>query len=445
MKLSFKGGVHPLAHMHHGKNLTDKKPIEVMDAPKRIVLAMAQHIGAPAKPIVHVGDRILKGQKIAEPGGFVSVPIHSGVSGVVTDIAPMPNVAGRDVLSVVIENDFKEETVPGFGENRDISGLDAKALVGLIQEAGIVGMGGATFPTHVKLSPPPEKPIDVLIVNGAECEPFLTADHRALLENTDELIEGLKICMKILNVKNGIIGIENNKKDAIKVVKEACKGQPVEVNVLKVKYPQGGEKQLIQAITGREVPSGGLPMDIGAVVLNVSTCIAIYQALKKNIPLIERVVTVTGSVKNPKNLRVKLGTCFEEAFTYCGGFTEKIEKVLVGGPMMGLTQYSLAVDVIKGTNGLLALGESLAKTPEQVNCIRCARCVDVCPAGLIPLVMNAYVIKGDYDMALKYHVMDCIECGACSYICPSKRYLAESFKLAKSQINKKRKANSAKA
>ncbi len=445
MKLSFKGGVHPLSNMHHGKYLTDKKPIEVMDAPKRIVLAMAQHIGAPAKPIVHVGDRVLKGQKIAEPGGFVSVPIHSSCSGEVVDIAPMPNVAGRDVLSVVIENDFKEETVPEYGKERDISKLDAKALVGLIQEAGIVGMGGATFPTHVKLSPPPEKPIDTVIVNGAECEPFLTADHRALLENTDELIEGLKICMKILGVKTGMIGIENNKKDAIKVIMDACKDQPVEVKVLKVKYPQGGEKQLIQAITGREVPSGGLPMDIGAVVLNVSTCIAIYRALKMNIPLIERVVTVTGSVKNPKNLKVKLGTCFEDAFTYCGGFTEKIVKVLVGGPMMGLAQYTLAVDVIKGTNGLLALGESLAKTPEQVNCIRCARCVDVCPAGLMPLVMNAYAIKGDYDMALKYHVMDCIECGACSYICPSKRYLAESFKLAKAQINKKRKANSAKS
>jgi len=444
MKLSFKGGVHPLSGMHHGKYLTDTKPIEVMTAPKRVVLAMAQHIGAPAKPIVHVGDRVLKGQKIAEPGGFVSVPIHSSCSGKVTDIAPMPNVSGRNVLSVVIENDFQEETINGYGEDRDIEGLDAKALTAMIQEAGIVGMGGATFPTHVKLSPPPEKSIDTLIVNGAECEPFLTADHRALLEYTDQLIEGLKICMRILGVKKGIIGIENNKKDAIKKVREACENEPIDVQVLKVKYPQGGEKQLIQAITKREVPSGGLPMDIGVVVMNVTTCIAIYQALKKNIPVIERVVTVSGSVKEPKNLKVKLGTGFQEIFEYCGGFTEKIDKVLVGGPMMGLAQYTLEVDVIKGTNGLLALGESLAKTPPQVNCIRCARCVDVCPAGLVPLMMNAYAIRGDYENAQKLNVMDCIECGACSYICPSKRYLTESFKLAKMQINKKKKAQAGK-
>lgn len=444
MNLSFKGGVYPLSGMHHGKYLTDHKQIEIMDAPKRVVLAMVQHIGAPALPIVKVGDRVLKGQKIAEASGFVSVPVHASCSGSVADIAPMPNVSGKKVMSVVIENDFKEETVPGFGKERDIEGLDAKALTAMIQEAGIAGMGGATFPAHVKLSPPPEKPIDTLIVNGAECEPFLTADHRVLLEYPDQMIAGLKICMRILNVKKGIVGIENNKKDAIKKVREACANEPIAVRVLKVKYPQGGEKQLIQAITGREVPSGGLPMDIGAVVMNVSTCIAIYQALKKNIPLIERVVTVSGSVKTPKNLMVKLGTSFEDIFAYCGGFTEKIEKVLVGGPMMGIAQYTLAVDVIKGTNGLLALGKSLTKTPEQSNCIRCARCVDVCPAGLLPLTMNAFAMRGDYDKTLEYNVMDCIECGACSYICPSKRYLTESFKLAKMQINKRKRAQAGK-
>ena len=444
MKLSFKGGIHPLSSIHHGKYLTDTCALETMPAPKVLSFPISQHIGAPAKPIVSVGDRVLVGQKIAEPAAFVSVPVHSSVSGMVTEIAEKPHILGRPVLSIVVENDFKDEKVPGYGETRDISKLDKKSLIGLIQEGGIVGMGGATFPTHVKLSPPDDKPIEYVIVNAAECEPFLTADHRALLEKTDEIIKGLQIVMDILGVKSGIIGIENNKKDAIVKMKDAVKDLPITVKTLKVKYPQGGEKQLIQAITKREVPSGGLPMDIGVVVLNTSTCIAIYQALVKQIPLTERIVTVTGIVKKPSNLVVKVGTSFGDVCEYVGGFTEQVEKLITGGPMMGIAQYSLDVAVIKGTSGILALGKKLATFPAQVNCIRCTACVTACPAGLLPLTMNQYILRADYDMAEKYNVMDCIECGACSYICPSNRYLTQSFKLGKMQILKQRKAQSAK-
>ncbi len=331
MNLSFKGGIHPLSSIHHGKYLTDASALETMPAPKVLSFPISQHIGAPAKPIVEVGDRVLMGQKIAEASAFVSVPVHSSVSGTVIEIVQKPHILGRPVLSIVVENDFKDEKVPGFGETRDISKLDKKELVGLIQENGIVGMGGATFPTHVKLSPPDDKPIDYLIVNAAECEPFLTADHRALLEKTEDIINGLQIVMKILGVDHGIIGIENNKKDAIAKMKDAVKGLPITVKTLRVKYPQGGEKQLIQAITKREVPSGGLPMDIGAVVLNTSTCIAIYQALVKQIPLIERIVTVTGIVNHPSNLIVRVGTSFGDVCEYVGGFTEKVEKLITGG------------------------------------------------------------------------------------------------------------------
>jgi Na+-translocating ferredoxin:NAD+ oxidoreductase subunit C len=444
MNLSFKGGIHPLSSIHHGKYLTDQAALEIMPAPKVLSFPISQHIGAPAKPIVEVGDRVLMGQKIAEAAAFVSVPVHSSVSGTVIEIAQKAHILGRPVLSIVVENDFKDEKVPGYGETRDISKLDKKELVGMIQEGGIVGMGGATFPTHVKLSPPDDKPIDYLIVNAAECEPFLTADHRALLEKTDDIIKGLQVVMKILGVQRGIIGIENNKKDAIAKVRAAVKGLPITVKTLRVKYPQGGEKQLIQAITKREVPSGGLPMDIGAVVLNTSTCIAIYQALVKQIPLIERIVTVTGIVNRPSNLIVRVGTSFGDVCEYVGGFTERVEKLITGGPMMGIAQYSLDVSVIKGTSGILALGKGLAVFPAQVNCIRCTRCVQACPAGLLPLTMNQYILRADYESAEKYHVMDCIECGACSYICPSNRYLTQSFKLGKMQILKQRKAQSAK-
>jgi Na+-translocating ferredoxin:NAD+ oxidoreductase subunit C len=434
MKLSFKGGIHPLTKIHHGKYLTEKKPIEKMPVSKDIVISTAQHIGAPAKPIVKVGQKVLMGQMIGEATGFVSVPVHASVSGTVVDISERPHILGKDALSIVIENDFNDEKVESYGKPREYETMEPKEIVNLIKEGGLVGMGGATFPTHVKLSPPPDKKIDVLIVNGAECEPFLTSDHRAMLEMGEQIVKGLKIAMKILDVKDGYIGIENNKKNAIVVMEKHCKDEPITIKTLKVKYPQGGEKQLIKAITKREVPSGGLPMDIGAVVLNASTCIAMHQAVEKNMPLIERSITVTGCVKEPKNLQVRVGTKFEDIFEYCGGFSQQVEKILVGGPLMGLAQYSLETATVKGVSGLLALDEKTAAMPEQSNCIRCAKCVTACPAGLLPLYMNLYAIKADYDNTEKLNVMDCIECGACSYICPSKRYLTQSFKLAKVQI-----------
>jgi len=426
---TFKGGIHP----PENKWLTEEKPIVDAKAPQRVIIPLSQHTGAPCKATVMIGQEVKKGQMIGEPGGFVSSPVHSSISGKVIAIGNFPHPAGKDSPSIVIENDGKDEWFEGIKENPDYLSLGADYLRKIVMEAGIVGLGGAAFPTHVKLSPPKEKRIDAVILNGAECEPYLTSDHRLMLERTKDILEGLKIIMKILGVSRGYIGIEENKPDAIKRMKEVIsKEDNLEVIGLRVKYPQGAEKQLIKAILGREVPSGGLPMDVGVVVQNVGTAAAIYNACRYGRPLIERVVTVTGrGVNEPKNLRVRIGTPFSQLIEECGGLKDSYGKVIAGGPMMGIAQISTEVPVIKGTSGILVLLREEAEKAEYLPCFRCGRCIDVCPMNLQPSLLSILIERGRYDEAKENNLLDCFECGSCAYVCPAKRPLVQFMKLAK--------------
>ncbi len=430
-KKTFKGGVHPPAR----KELTAKSPIAAMPLPEEVVLPLSQHLGAPAKPLVQPNDRVKTGQKIAEAGGFVSVPLHSTISGTVKEIGEFPHPTLGLSLGIKIEGDGEDEWDEGIMERANYSGLNPEELREIIKEAGIAGMGGAAFPTHVKLSPPQEKPIDTFILNGAECEPFLTADQRLMLENGEGILEGMKLIMKALGCKKGFIGIECNKPEAIKNLQRLSSAYGYEVVPLKVKYPQGGEKQLIKAITGREVPLGGLPMDVGCVVHNVGTAYAVYEAVAKGKPLIERVVTVTGTiVKNPKNLRTRIGTTFAQLIEECGGTTEKVGKLINGGPMMGIAVETDQVPVIKGTSGVLVLSQKEVSYSQPRPCIYCGRCVDICPMGLMPNVIGNLAEKERFTETKDYGVLDCIECGSCSYVCPAKRNLVHLFKYAKAKL-----------
>lgn len=435
--LSFKGGIHP----PHFKKLTEKLSIEDAPEPKRVIIPMQQHIGAPCEPIVKAGDKVFVGQKIGETKAFVSAPIHSSVSGVVKQIAIM-TTAGGDVQCIVIESDGLNSVHENVIPKGDINNLTGKEILSIIKEAGIVGLGGATFPTHVKLSPPPEKKIDTIILNGAECEPFLTADHRLMLENPDKIVYGLRAMMKVVNVHTAYIGIENNKPDAIEIMKNIVKNElNIHVVGLVTKYPQGAEKQLIYACTKREVPSGGLPMDIGVIVNNVGTASAIADAIQTGMPLIQRITTVTGKgIKTPKNLSIKVGTSIREIIEYCGGYNENPGKIILGGPMMGLAQYTDELPVTKGTSGILVMTQDDARLPEPEPCIRCGKCIEVCPINLQPLFLSAYSLQNMHETAEKYNALDCIECGSCSYICPSKRPLLQSIRVSKREIiAKKRK------
>ena len=439
-RLSFKGGTHPPG----GKELTQHKAIEKAQAPQVVTILLQQHIGAPCEPIVKRGDYVKMGQKIGEPKGFVSAPVHSSVSGTVKSIELVPSATGSKVMAVIIENDGLDTLDDGIAPF-DYNKLSPKDLKQIVLDSGIVGMGGAAFPTHVKLSPPENKKIDSVILNGAECEPYLTADHRLMLEEPEKIVCGLKIIMKILGVENGYIGIEDNKPDAIESMRKAAAGEPgISVKALKTKYPQGAEKQLIFAITGRQVPSGGLPMDVGIVVNNVGTAAAICKAVETGMPLIERVVTVSGrGVKEPKNLLVRIGTSFEDVINQCGGMVEKPARLISGGPMMGLAQYTTAVPVTKGTSGILVLTEDEVRDPRPDPCIRCGKCVEACPINLMPIFLSGHALKGDYDAAEDLHVLDCIECGSCSFVCPSKRPLVQSIRVAKREVINKRKRSNA--
>ncbi len=438
-KLTFKGGIHPLKAIHHGKYLSEKNAVEKCSVPEEIILPLSQHIGAPSVPVVKVGDKVDMGQMIADASGYVSVPSFSSVSGTVKAIEPRPHISGRPGMSIVIENDFEDRLYPGIKSPGKLADLSPKEIVDIIKGAGIVGMGGAAFPTHVKLSPPPEKKIDTLIVNGAECEPYLTADHRIMLEHPDEVVRGLEAVMKALDVKNAYIAIEDNKRDAIAAVSKAAQGKNIDVVTMCVKYPQGAEKQLIYAVTKRQIPSGGLPMDVGAVVINAGSAYQICLAIEQGLPLFERVITVTGSVNNPSNLLVRLGTPISHVIGFVGGFSGKIEKLIAGGPMMGITQHSLDAPVMKGTSGLLALDTDMVRSAEESSCIRCGKCVYVCPMGLQPYLLSDYSQHDRFEDAEKNHVLDCIECGSCAYVCPANRHLVQEMSLAKSQIMQKRK------
>lgn len=426
----FKGGVHP----PENKLQTENQAIETLKAPKMVYIPLLQHIGAPLTPNVKVGDRVLKGQKIADSEAFMSVPVHATVSGVVKKIEVLPFPLMGTMNTVVIENDEKDE----WCELEKISNWEEatkEELLALIREKGIVGLGGATFPTHIKLNPPADQKIDTLLLNGAECEPYLNSDNRVMIEYPEKVVTGIKIMKHILNVKNAYIGIEDNKEEAIKIMKKACEGEDIEVVPLKTKYPQGGEKSLIKAILDRKVPSGKLPSSVGVVVNNTTTAAAIYDAVVNGLPIVEKVVTVSGlGVKENKNLKVVIGTPILDLMEYCGYNEEVTEKVVMGGPMMGMPQYTLDVPVIKGTSGLLALTEKEMNIYEPKPCISCGKCVTVCPMSLEPLMYVKLAKASNWEGMKDYNLMDCVECGSCAFICPANRPLTEAIKIGKAKL-----------
>ncbi len=433
---TFPGGIHPHDLKHYSKD----RHIEEMPLPKKVIIPLSQHIGAISNPIVKHGDEVLVGQKIAEPGGFVSIPMHASISGKVTKIDKFPHPTGIMAMGIEITSDEKDNWIK-LEDDENYMELSVDEMKKRVADAGICGMGGAGFPTHVKLSPPPEKPIDTLIVNGVECEPYLTADYRIMLEHTDDIINGLKILKKILGAKKGIVGIEVNKPDAIKLFKKLLKNESdIKVIGLKLKYPQGAEKQLIYAATKRRVPNkGGLPMDIGVVVQNVGTAIAVYEAVRYKKPLIDRVITVSGKiVKNPKNVKARIGVLFSELLDFCDGTYEEIGKVISGGPMMGFAIPSLETPMTKGSSGLILFNKKEAHKEEESTCLRCGRCVDVCPMNLVPSLIAHNVRHEDWEMAEKYGVMDCMKCGSCAYVCPSHIKLIQWIDIGKIKVTEKR-------
>jgi electron transport complex protein RnfC len=426
---SFRGGVHP----DPSKDRTASSHIQVAPLPGRVVIPLAQG-GAPCEPLVKKGDSVLAGQKIGESQSFVSAPVHASVSGKVVGIETRLIPTGREVPCVVIESDGADTWVETEAQDLEVmTGDDLKAV---IREAGLVGMGGAMFPTHVKVSPPPGKAFDAVIINGAECEPFLTCDHRLMVEEPEKIVLGLQAWLKVTGADHGFIGIESNKPDAIAALQAAASGDDrIEVVKLVCKYPQGSEKQLIEAVRGRQVPSGGLPVDAGALVQNVGTTHALATAILTGRPLVERVVTVTGgaALMNPANLRVRIGTLFSELLLQCG-LEGEVGKLISGGPMMGVALPSAEVPVIKGTSGILVLTPTEAEIPPEKPCIRCGRCVDACPIGLVPTFLDQFSRKEMWDRAEEHHIVDCIECGSCAYACPSKRHLVPALRLGKAEV-----------
>ncbi len=434
---TFKGGTHP----HDFKELAKNQKIAECDVPTEVIVPMAQHIGAPAKVLVKATDEVKRGQLIGEPAGFVSAGVHSPVSGKVKKIIQCNTPIGTTCQAVLIENDGKDEWADGCNVDTDVSTLSSADICKKVAWAGIVGMGGATFPTHVKLSPPPEKKIDAVILNGVECEPYLTSDYRLMLEKPETIVEGLKLLLKAVDCKNGYIGIEANKEDAFRIMDKLCKemsgdGITLIAELLEVKYPQGAEKQLIKAILDREVPSGGLPMDVGVVVQNVATASAVYEACSKNRPLTERIVTATGDgVKEPKNFLARIGTPAKYLLGKCG-FKENVNKLIYGGPMMGMAHFDLEMPVNKGMSGILSLCN--AEVYEHRRCIRCGRCVEGCPQQLLPSELSLVIESGRFNDSKDINVLDCIECGVCTYVCPARRPIVQWIKLAKYELNRQR-------
>ena len=427
MKLpTFRGGVHPPER----KELSQNASLTVLPLPETVYVFLANHAGIPAKPVVKTGDKVKTGQLIAESEGFISAHLHSPVTGEVREIAKYyhPTLSKPEdaiVIQRTSEDDW--ELLGGTGSCDDFS---SREIVDRIQRAGIVGLGGAMFPTNVKLSPPAEKKIDLLVINGAECEPYLTIDYRYMLERSEGIIEGTRAIMKALGVSRAIIGIEDNKPEAISKMKVASNGSNIVVKALKTKYPQGAEKQLIYALEKRVVPSGGLPLDVGVVVDNVGTAYAVYEALEAGRPLVERGVTLTGEgLKNPMNVVARIGTMTQELIEFAGGMLEGVDRVVFGGPMMGVTIPKLDVPIVKGTSGVTVMKETAPL--EEFPCIRCGRCTFVCPMNLQPFLLNLYGSNRLYDKAVENGLMDCIECGSCSYGCPANIELVKNFKLHK--------------
>ena len=436
-KLTFVGGIHPF----DGKSLTKKKRIKDILPTGDLVYPLSQHIGAPAKAVVKKGDHVLAGQVLAESGGFVSAPILSSVSGTVKAIEPRRVVTGDLVMSIVVENDGKYEDV-GFAPKANVDKLSKQEILDLIRDAGIVGMGGAGFPTHVKLSPKNPDGIHYVIANCAECEPYLTSDYRRMVEEPMKLVEGLKIILRLFDNAKGIIAVEDNKSDCIETLTKLTKDEPyISVKTLKTKYPQGGERQLIYAVTGRKVNASMLPADVGCIVNNVDTIVAVYHAVAEGRPLIERIVTVTGdAVKSPRNFRVKIGTSYQDILEQAGGFGVTPEKIICGGPMMGFGMFQLDVPTTKTSTALLAFQRDDVSRAKPTACINCGRCVEVCPGRVVPSKLADYAEHFDEEAFLENYGMECCECGCCSYVCPAKRPLTQEIKsMRKLQLAKRKK------
>jgi electron transport complex protein RnfC len=435
LKTFAKGGVHPPEN-----KISEKSKIKDLPLPETVSIPLSQHLGTPSKPVVEKGEQVKTGQVIAQNVGFVSSNIHSSVSGKVVKIDDVLTTSGYKRKAIVIntEGDEWDKGIDTGKELKTDISFSSEQIKEKVINAGIVGLGGATFPTHVKLTIPRGKKVEYLIINGVECEPYLTADHALMLEHGEELMVGIQLLKKALKVKYALIGIENNKPDAIKYLSElAQKLNSVDVYSLKVKYPQGGEKQLIKALLGREVPSGGLPSDVGVVAFNVGTTLAVYEAVQKNKPLIERIVTVTGkSVKQPSNFRVRIGTPVSSLLSAAGGLPEDTGKIIDGGPMMGKALNDTSVPVTKGCSGILILRESESMRREVQQCIRCTKCVSVCPMGLEPYLLMSLARKNLLDRLESEKVLDCIECGSCGYICPANTELLEYIRLGKANVSK---------
>ena len=429
---TFKGGVHP----YDGKDLSKSKPIKELLPKGELVFPLSQHIGAPAKPIVEVGDTVLKGQKIAEAGGFVSAPVYSSVSGKVKAIEPRRVTVGDMVMSIIIENDGNFLEVE-YHENEDVSSLSNEEIINLIKEAGVVGMGGAGFPTHVKLSPKDPGKIEYIIANCAECEPYLTSDYRRMVEEPEKLVEGMKVVLELFPNAKGVFGIEDNKHDCVEALKKLTEGNSrLEVCELMTKYPQGGERQLIKAVTGREINSKMLPADAGCIVDNVETLVAIYNAVRYGKPLTNRIFTVTGdAVCEPRNFYISIGTDYSELLEAAGGLLAGgAKKMIAGGPMMGFALFDLHVPTTKTTSALLCLSEDEASKYETTACINCGRCVDACPEQLVPSKLTDFAEHGLKEDFEKWYGLECVECGSCSFGCPARRHLAQAIKTMKKQI-----------
>lgn len=429
------GGIHPKEN-----KLSAGQSIQSIDLPAQVSIPLIQHIGAPCQPIVKRGDKVKVGTQIGKTVGFVSTNIHSSVSGTVFKLDKVMDSSGykRDAVIIKVEGDEWEETIDRSDTLVKECNLTSKEIIDKILDAGIVGMGGATFPTHIKLMPPPGTRAEVLIINGVECEPYLTSDHQLMMEKTEEILVGTSILMKAINVNRAVIGIENNKKDAIKKFTKAVKDFPgISVEALKVQYPQGGEKQLIDAVIRRQVPSGALPISVGAVVQNVGTAFAVYEAVQKNKPLIERIVTVTGKdVAKPCNVLARVGIPLTSLIDFAGGLPETTGKVVSGGPMMGKAIGSTDIPVTKGTSGVLIIPTLESRRNTMRDCIRCSKCVNVCPMGLNPTQLMNLTEYEVWDKAEANRITDCIECGSCSYVCPADRPLLDYIRLGKSRVTK---------
>lgn len=436
-KLTFMGGIHP----YDGKDLSKDKPIKAILPKGDLVYPMSQHIGAPAVPVVAKGDHVLTGQKIAEAGGFVSAPIYATVSGTVKAVEPRRVVTGDLVTSIVVENDGLYEEVE-YGPVKPLEDLTGEEIIGLIREAGVVGMGGAGFPTHVKLSPKEPEKIEYVIANCAECEPYLTSDYRRMIEEPEKIVDGMKVILRLFEHAKGILAVEDNKPDCVALLKKLVANEPdITVKALKTKYPQGAERQLIYATTGRAINSSMLPADAGCIVDNVDTIVAVNQAVREGKPLMHRIVTVTGdAVADPRNFIVRIGTNYHELIEEAGGFKTEPAKVVSGGPMMGFALFGLDVPTTKTSSALLCMTEDEVSRYEPSACINCGRCVEVCPGRVMPSKLADFAEHGDDEKFLSFNGMECCECGCCSYVCPAKRPLTQEIKsMRKIQLAKRKK------